>query len=103
MPDQDPNINWLREGIARIEKNAQIFATKTESAITKLSDKIDMYAAHFQTKDDARDEHARLEALISTKADREDVEKIQETITWMARLIIGAVIFATLSLIGLNI
>jgi hypothetical protein len=92
MTTEDPNINWLKDGLARIEKT-----------VTKLSDKLDMYIDRFQTKDDAGNEYRRLEQHIATKADKEDVQKIQESITWTARLIIGAVILAVLSLIGLNI
>lgn len=87
----EKDIHYLKEKIDSVDEKVNILGTK-----------IDGYLNLFQLKDDAQREHNRLENMIKEKADREDVQEIKNTFTWVTRLVVGAVIMALMGLVIYN-
>ena len=91
MTDPNVDIKWLEKGLKRIEE-----------AVKALEIKLDLYSGHFETKDDARREHERLQIQVDKKAEQSELRTIRAAIFGLGGIVLIAVVNAVLQLIGLT-
>lgn len=112
--DETTDIEWIKKGLVSMETSQKQLQKEMRIGFKEVNNRLDMYREHFETQENAERsrtriwkkikeiENKRLKEIMDTKANKEDLQKIEDFKTWVVRIVIGAVILAVLGLVISN-